>query len=80
MITIVDTIEENRAIVKNSTKKLVECCRTAQLELGKRSWLYLSLPVFMIPTVEFYQFCYGTEKNAVVGPYLPQSYAVSKGA
>ena len=34
---IVDTIEENRAIVKNSTKKLVECCRTAQLEFGKRS-------------------------------------------
>ena len=34
---IVDTIEENRAIVKNSTKKLVECCRTAQLELNKRS-------------------------------------------
>ncbi len=34
---IVDTIEENRAIVKNSTKKLVECCRTAQLEFSKRS-------------------------------------------
>jgi len=34
---IVDTIEENRAIVKNSTKKLVECCRTAQLEFGKLS-------------------------------------------
>ncbi len=34
---IVDTIEENRAIVKNSTKKLVECCSTAQLEFGKRS-------------------------------------------
>ena len=34
---IVDTIEENRAIVKNSTKKLVECCRTAQPELNKRS-------------------------------------------
>lgn len=34
---IVDTIEENRAIVKNSTKKLVECWRTAQLEFGKRS-------------------------------------------
>ena len=34
---IVDTIEENRAIVKNSTKKLVECCRTVQPELGKRS-------------------------------------------
>ena len=34
---IVDTIEENRAIVKNSTRKLVECCRTAQPEFGKRS-------------------------------------------
>ncbi|GCA87182.1 hypothetical protein [Microcystis aeruginosa] len=34
---IMDTIKEDRAIVKNSTKKLVECWRTAQLELGKRS-------------------------------------------
>jgi hypothetical protein len=34
---IMDTIEKNRAIVKNSTKKLVECCRTAQLEFSKRS-------------------------------------------
>ncbi|BAG03321.1 unknown protein [Microcystis aeruginosa NIES-843] len=48
-----DTIKEDRAIVKNSTKKLVECCRTAQLELGKRSWLYLSLPVLIISTLTF---------------------------
>ena len=34
---IMDTIKKDRAIVKNSTKKLVECWRTAQLELGKRS-------------------------------------------
>ena len=34
---IMDNIKEDRAIVRNSTKKLVECCRTAQLELSKRS-------------------------------------------
>ncbi len=34
---IMDTIKKNRAIVKNSTKKLVECWRTVQPELGKRS-------------------------------------------
>ena len=34
---IMDTIKEDRAIVKNSTKKLVECCRTAQLDFSKRS-------------------------------------------
>ena len=34
----------------------------------------------MIPTVEFYQFCYGTEKNELVGLDLAQSYAVKEGA
>jgi|GEM_PF-5495281 hypothetical protein len=29
---IMGNIKEDRAIVRNSTKKLVECCRTAQPE------------------------------------------------